>query len=164
MAHGVRTERIVWSVRGEQRSWETWVTKTYLLERFKITFTANGNNDHVTMLALYMQLAVFSLSVKVSSFALASKIRIILHYSPICVLIFSRKHWLREISHFRLPQTRFWVSLMIAQESMADRKDGFFMGSSPYGNLNRWITYREQKTWVDVVVPKNPVPVDNFST
>ena len=37
--------------------------------------------DHVTMFILYLPLAVFSFSVKSSSFTLASKARISLHYS-----------------------------------------------------------------------------------
>ena len=47
----------------------------------RITFAANGRNDHVTMFILYLPLAVFSFSVKLSIFALASKSRIILHNS-----------------------------------------------------------------------------------
>ena len=39
------------------------------------------NYDHVTLFTLYLLLAVFSFSVKLSSFALASQVRIILHYS-----------------------------------------------------------------------------------
>ena len=50
---------------------------TVPLERFQITFTANGRNDHVTMFTLYLPLAVFSFSVKSSSFVLASKVRIV---------------------------------------------------------------------------------------
>ena len=49
-----------------------------ILEKFRITFTANGRNDHVTMFILYLPLAVFSFSVKLSSFALASKDRTVL--------------------------------------------------------------------------------------
>ena len=36
-----------------------------------------GRNDHVTMFILHLPLAVFSVAVKLSSFALASKVRII---------------------------------------------------------------------------------------
>ena len=64
--------------------------KTALSERFRITFTANGRNDHVTMFTLHLPLAVFSLSVKLSSFALASKVRIILHYSNLCTNYFKK--------------------------------------------------------------------------
>ena len=53
-----------------------------------ITLTANGRNDHVTMFTLYLPLAVFSFSVKLSSFALVSKDRIILHYSHLCFFFF----------------------------------------------------------------------------
>ena len=52
-----------------------------LRERFRITFKANGRNDHVTMFILCLSFAVFSFSVKLDSFALASKARIILQYS-----------------------------------------------------------------------------------
>ena len=41
--------------------------------------TADGRTDHVTMFTLHLPLAVFSFSVKLRSFALASKTRIILH-------------------------------------------------------------------------------------
>ena len=40
------------------------------IERFGITLTANGRNDHVTMFILHLPLAVFIFSVKLSSFAL----------------------------------------------------------------------------------------------
>ena len=64
-----------------------------IMERFTITFTetANDRDDHVTTFILHLPLAVLSFSVKLSSFALASKIRIILSYCH-RVLIFSRKH------------------------------------------------------------------------
>ena len=85
---GIKTYRLLWYL--------TRISANHALSNWapydRITFTVNGNNDHVTMLTLYKQLPVFSFSVKLSSFALAIKIRIILHYSPICVLIFSRKH------------------------------------------------------------------------
>ena len=42
---------------------------------------ANGRNDHVTMFTIYLPLAVFGFSIKLSSFASSSKARIILHYS-----------------------------------------------------------------------------------
>ena len=47
----------------------------------RMTFTANGKRKyyHVTMFILHLPLAVFSFSVKSSSFALASKARISLH-------------------------------------------------------------------------------------
>ena len=54
------------------------------IERFRITFTANGKNDHVTLLTLSLALAVFSFIVKLSCLGLASKVRIILHYSHLC--------------------------------------------------------------------------------
>ena len=62
------------------------------LERFKITFTANGRNDHVTMFILNLSLAVFSFSVKLSSLALASKVRIVLHYSHLCTHFFFQEN------------------------------------------------------------------------
>ena len=49
---------------------------------------ANVRYDHLTVLILYLRLAVFSFSVKSSSFALASKARISLHYSHLCFLYF----------------------------------------------------------------------------
>ena len=42
---------------------------------------ANVSYDHVTMFILYLPFAVFSFSVKLSSFVLASKASISLHYS-----------------------------------------------------------------------------------
>ena len=51
-----------------------------------MTFAANGNDDHVTMFVLYLPLAVFSFSGKLSSFTLASKFRIILHYCHLCTI------------------------------------------------------------------------------
>ena len=53
------------------------------LEIFRIMFTANNSNDHVTMFILYLilQLAVFTFLVKLSGYALASKAKIILHYN-----------------------------------------------------------------------------------
>ena len=67
------------------------------MERFRVTCKTNGRNDHVTMFILHLSLAVFSFSVKLSSFALASKVRICLLYSHPCsnfsnVLIMSSKH------------------------------------------------------------------------
>ena len=55
-----------------------------MIERFRNKFLSNGRNDHVTMFILHLPLAVFSFSVKLSSFALASNARIILHYSHLC--------------------------------------------------------------------------------
>lgn len=45
--------------------------------------TAAGN-DHMTMFIFHLPLAVSSFSVKLSSFALASRARIVLHYSHPC--------------------------------------------------------------------------------
>ena len=42
----------------------------------------------MTMFILHLPLAVFSFSVKLSSFALASKVRIILRYSHLCTNCF----------------------------------------------------------------------------
>ena len=53
-------------------------------------FMANGRNDHVTMFILHLPLAVFSFSVKLRNFALASKARIILYYSHLCTLYFKK--------------------------------------------------------------------------
>ena len=53
----------------------------------RITVKANGRNDHVTMFTVYLPLAVFTFSVKLSSFGLASKARIILYYSHLCTKI-----------------------------------------------------------------------------
>ena len=61
-----------------------------IIERLRMTFTANVRYDHVTMFILYLPLAVFSFSVKSSSFALASKARISLHYSHLCTLYFKK--------------------------------------------------------------------------
>ena len=55
-----------------------------------MTFTANVGYDHVTMFILYLPLAVFSFSVKSSSFALTTKARISLHYSYLCTLHFKK--------------------------------------------------------------------------
>ena len=48
-------------------------------------------SEHVTMFTLYLPLAVFSFSIKLSRFALASKVRIILRYYFHLCTIFSRK-------------------------------------------------------------------------
>ena len=48
----------------------------------------------MTMFILHMPLVVFSFSVELSSFALASKTRIILHYSHLCA------HFLRRVPTF----------------------------------------------------------------
>ena len=61
-----------------------------IIRKSRITFTANGRNDHVTMFTLYLPLVVFSFSAKLSSFALASKVRIILHYSHPCTNFFKK--------------------------------------------------------------------------
>ena len=55
-----------------------------------MTFTANVRYDHVTMFILYLPLAIFSFSVKLSSFASASKARISLHYSHLSTLYFKK--------------------------------------------------------------------------
>ena len=44
----------------------------------------NGRDNHVSMFIFRLLLAVFSFSEKLSSFALASKVRIILHCSRVC--------------------------------------------------------------------------------
>ena len=69
----------------------------HIIQRFRITFTANARNDHVIMFTLSLPLAV----VQLGSFALASKARIILHYSRLCTknFCFSRKH--KHDSHVR---------------------------------------------------------------
>ena len=59
-----------------------------VLERLSTTFTANCRDDHVTMFTPHLPLAVFSFSEKLSSFALASKARIILHYCHLCTHFF----------------------------------------------------------------------------
>ena len=66
------------------------VIRQLIKEKFRITFTTNGRNEHVTMLTLYLLLAVSSFSVKLSSFALTSKARIILHYSFLCTHSFKK--------------------------------------------------------------------------
>ena len=63
---------------------------SFTKERLRITFTANGRNDHVTMFFLHLPLAVFSFSVKMISFALATKARIILHYSHLRTHFFKK--------------------------------------------------------------------------
>ena len=65
-------------------------SERYWIIRFLITFTANCWNNHVTTFTLNLALAVFNLSVKLSSFALASEVRIILHFSRLCIY-FSKK-------------------------------------------------------------------------
>ena len=57
--------------------------------RFRTTLTGNGRNYHVTMFILNLPLAAFSFLEKLSSFALASKARISLHFSLLRTL--SRK-------------------------------------------------------------------------
>ena len=49
-----------------------------------------GRDDHGTMFILYLLLAVYSFSEKLSSFALASKVRIISHYSRLCTHFFKK--------------------------------------------------------------------------
>ena len=65
-----------------------------LIAKFRTTFTknrpANDKNGQVTMFTLYLPLSVFSFLVKLSSFALASKVRIILHYSHLCTNFFKK--------------------------------------------------------------------------
>ena len=57
-----------------------------------MTFTANGKReiDHDTMFILYLPLAAFSFSVKSSSSAFASKVRISLGYSHLYTLYFKK--------------------------------------------------------------------------
>ena len=55
-------------------------------------FPANGRNDHVNMFTLYLPLAVFSFSAKLSSLGSASKVRIILHYSHLLLLLFFQEN------------------------------------------------------------------------
>ena len=70
----------------------TMVIMMMITETFRNTFTPNrrGRNDHVTMFILYLLLAVFSFSVKFSSFGLASKARIILHHSHLSTYFFKK--------------------------------------------------------------------------
>ena len=68
-------------------------TRLKILERLRMTFTANGKRvryEHLTMFILYLPLAVFSFSVKSSSSELASKATISLHYSHLCTLNFKK--------------------------------------------------------------------------
>ena len=60
--------------------------------RLRITLTANGRNDHVTMFIPHLCFAVFIFSAKLSSFALAPKARIILHHSHPCTRFFFREN------------------------------------------------------------------------
>ena len=55
------------------------------------TANVNGRNDHVTMFVLHSPLAVLSFSVKLSSFASASKARIVLHCFHLHELIYFTK-------------------------------------------------------------------------
>ena len=61
------------------------------IERLRMTFMANVRYDHVTMFIFYLPLAVFSFSVKSSSFALASTTELVCTIL-IVVLFISRKH------------------------------------------------------------------------
>ena len=61
------------------------------LTRSSSTFTANDRNDHVTMFTLYLSLDVLYFSVKLSSSASASKVRIILHYFHLCTIFVFEK-------------------------------------------------------------------------
>ena len=58
------------------------------LEGFKITLKANDRKDQRTMFILHLPLDVFIFSVKLSSFALVSKVKIILHYSHLRSIFF----------------------------------------------------------------------------
>ena len=58
--------------------------------RIKFTVNANGINDHVTMFSLHLPLAIFSFLVKLSSFPIASKARIVLHYYQLCTIFFKK--------------------------------------------------------------------------
>ena len=58
------------------------------VKRFRVGFTANGRNDHMTTFTLHLPLAVFSFLVKLSSFVSTSKARIILLYSHPCTHFF----------------------------------------------------------------------------
>lgn len=62
------------------------------IDRFKITFTGNGRNHHITMFILHLPLAVFSsVSIKLNSFALAWKAKILLHKLHLCTHFFKKK-------------------------------------------------------------------------
>ena len=83
----------------------TWQSPL-LLEIFRITFTVNGTNGHVTMFILYLPLALYNFSVKLSSFALASEAKIILHYSLLC------SHFVKKTST-RISRLRFAVNAIL---------------------------------------------------
>ena len=74
-------------------------------KRFRIIFTENGRNDHMTMFMLHLPLVVFSFSVKLSCFALASNISIVLHLSHQCI------HFIKKSKHAShvcfSPETQF---------------------------------------------------------
>ena len=53
-------------------------------------FMSNGKNDHVNMFTMYLSLTIFSFLVKLSSFALASRVGIILHFSHLCTNFFKK--------------------------------------------------------------------------
>ena len=60
------------------------VTRWFYSEYKPVDNREMTGNDHMTMFILHLPLAVSSFSVKLSSFALASKARIVLHYSHSC--------------------------------------------------------------------------------
>ena len=53
--------------------------------------TAELTEDLVIMFTLYLPLAVFSFSVKLSSFTLVSKAGIILYFSHLCIHFFKKR-------------------------------------------------------------------------
>ena len=68
--------------------------------------TANNRDAYLTMCTLYLPLGVFSSSVKLSNFALASKARIVLHYSHPCT------HYFKKIST-RIPRLPFALNAIL---------------------------------------------------
>ena len=98
--------------------------------------------DHVTMFILCLPLAVFSFSVKSSSFVLASKARISLHYSHVCTLYFKKT----ETQISRLPFVVNAINLSIHGIMARGKKKGGGEGGLKEGFGKMCVTLA--KSWL----------------
>ena len=78
--------------------------------RFRNTSTKNqqaadSRNNHVPTFILYLPLDVFCFSVKLGTFTLASKARVILHYFHSCTHFFKKTKW--RISRLRKRDSKY---------------------------------------------------------
>ena len=74
----------------------------------------------MAMFIVYLPIAVFSFSEKLRSLALASKVRISLHFSDLCTLYFKKKT--------RMPRLSFAINAILNLSNIQDKLSSLSQG------------------------------------